>query len=452
MQKVLWTKGALLTPQHLQLQDRFLEDQLRFQLDSLVFAPWGFNRLQLDPEALASGNIAVTDAAGLFPDGLPFEVPGAEAAPAERPIEGHWRKDANTLEVYFAIPELRRGEGVGGHNVSLRQSDRHTRFIAEYIERRDENDGRNEKSLQVARKNLRFLFEGEALEGHSVLPVARIQRSSTGGFEFDPTFIPPVLDLAASDNLLGVARRLVEVLSARSASLSALRRQRSRGRADFGVAEVHGFWLLYTVNTWLPEIRHIYETRRGHPAELFASMLSLAGALTTFAPQIDPRELPGYEHNDLGRRFAQLETVLMDLLEEIPSNAVTIPLGVARPSVHEAAVEQDRYFGSKHWYLAVGADLKPDELARRVTQFLKVSSADRVDRLIRSALPGVRLSHVPSPPSALPIRLDLQYFALDLAGADWDAIRTARTLAVYVPSEIPAPRLELILLLPPNDD
>ena len=53
LQPVLWTKGVLLTPQHLQMQDRFLEDLFEFQLSALTFAPWGFHRLIIDREASA---------------------------------------------------------------------------------------------------------------------------------------------------------------------------------------------------------------------------------------------------------------------------------------------------------------------------------------------------------------------------------------------------------------
>jgi len=47
LQPVIWTKGTFLSPQHLQLQDRFLENLLQFQLDSLTFRPWGFRSLQI---------------------------------------------------------------------------------------------------------------------------------------------------------------------------------------------------------------------------------------------------------------------------------------------------------------------------------------------------------------------------------------------------------------------
>src|SRR5690606_25430284 len=93
LQKVIWTKGVLLTPQHLQTQDRFLEDLLAFRLGAHAFCPWGFTRLEIDREALAGGSLALSAAAGLFPDGVPFDIPGADAAPAPKALEPHWDPD-----------------------------------------------------------------------------------------------------------------------------------------------------------------------------------------------------------------------------------------------------------------------------------------------------------------------------------------------------------------------
>jgi hypothetical protein len=87
MQKVLWTRGVLLTPQHLQLQDRFLEDTLAFRLSSLALYPWGFSRIEVDREALAGGVFVLSAASGLFPDGLAFDFPVADTTPPPKPLE-----------------------------------------------------------------------------------------------------------------------------------------------------------------------------------------------------------------------------------------------------------------------------------------------------------------------------------------------------------------------------
>ena len=75
LQPVIWMKGTALSPQHLQSQDRFIEDSLRFRLESLSANPWGFLTLQIDQEALAGGIFTLSAASGVFPDGLLFDFP-----------------------------------------------------------------------------------------------------------------------------------------------------------------------------------------------------------------------------------------------------------------------------------------------------------------------------------------------------------------------------------------
>jgi type VI secretion system protein ImpJ len=128
---------------------------------------------------------------------------------------------------------------------------------------------------------------------------------------------------------------------------------------------------------------------------------------------------------------------------------VTLPLRITeRGEVYAAAIDNDRYFAAPQIFLAINSDIKRDELLRKVPNLVKVSSANRMEQLIRQALPGVGLQHVPNPPSALPIKLDFQYYAVDRAGPDWDAVRTNRNIAAYVPSDFPNPQLELVIILP----
>src|SRR5688572_32859129 len=72
LQPVIWSKGTFLTPQHFQAQERFLESQLHFKLDALNFRPWGFSRLSIDQQALATGDFSIVAAAGVFPMACPL--------------------------------------------------------------------------------------------------------------------------------------------------------------------------------------------------------------------------------------------------------------------------------------------------------------------------------------------------------------------------------------------
>jgi len=96
----------------------------------------------------------------------------------------------------------------------------------------------------------------------------------------------------------------------------------------------------------------------------------------------------------------------------------------------------------------VSADAEEAAIIRKVPQLVKVCSATHIERLINQALPGVRLTHVPNPPSEIPVKLRYQYFALNQSGSAWDSIRQSRNFAAYVPSDLPNPNMELLILMP----
>lgn len=445
MQPVLWTKGVLLSPQHFQTQDRFLEDLLDFQLSALAFCPWGFRRLEVDREALASGSFGLTAAAGILPDGLLFDMPESESPPAPKPLENAFAPDQEWLDVYLGIPEYR----YGGHNVSGVNRERDARYRAEELLRRDETTGQAERPIQVARRNFRILFEGESLEGTSALRIARVTKTATGDYHLDPRFVPPLVDISASDYIMSIARRLVEILSAKSTGLAAGRRQKNLSLAEFGVADVASFWLLYTINSFFPELRHLYETRQGHPAELYNAMLGLAGALTTFSGTIHPRDLPAYEHDNLSGCFTKLDATVRELLETVvPATTVSLPMKLVQPSIYAAALDQEKYLAAPQIYLAMSVEGRGVDVPGRAPHLLKLAAAGQLDTLIRQALPGVPLTYVPNPPSAVSVKMNHFYFLLQKSGTEWDNIARSRNIAAYVPAEFPIPQLELVIILP----
>ncbi|HXN49323.1 MAG TPA: type VI secretion system baseplate subunit TssK [Bryobacteraceae bacterium] len=445
LQPVIWAKGTFLTPQHLQIQDRFIEDTLGFTLGSLNYRPWGFGRLSVNQEALAGGVLSINAATGLFPEGMPFDIPDADPAPPPKPLDQHFEPDQNSLDVYLSIPHYRER----GLNVSVSRQGADTRFLAEVAVVRDENTGVSEKPIQVARKNFRLMVEGESRQGVSSLRVARVIRTAAGSYQLDPHFVPPLLDISASDYLVAISRRLVEILSAKSSLLAGLRRQKNQSLADFTASDIANFWLLYTVNTHFPLFRHIFETAKGHPERLYASMLSLAGALTTFSLKVHPRDLPAYDHEELEACFTSLDEKLRFLLETVvPSNFVSLPLKLVQPSIYATALSDDKYLKNTRMYLAIQAEMNEAELINKTPSLIKVCSATHIEHLVRQALPGLTLTHVARPPSSIPVKLNCQYFSLNQAGGPWEAVLRARNLAAYVPGDFPNPQLELVILLP----
>jgi type VI secretion system protein ImpJ len=445
LEPVIWAKGTFLNPQHLQTQDRFLENSLRFHLEALHFRAWGFQSFQIDQALLAGGTFGVSQASGIMADGLLFDIPKSDPAPPARPLAPHFDADQTTLDIFLAIPHYREG----GFNVASQRRDADTRYRAEVEMVRDENTGQAEKPVLIARKNFRLLVEGESREGFSTLRIATVEKGPSNLFRLRPQFVPPLVEFRASDYLTSIARRLLEILSSRSAILSGLRRQKNQTLADFTAADIPSFWLLYTINTALPVFRHLFEARGGHPEELFGAMLSLAGALTTFSVKVHPRDFPAYDHEDLGACFTSLDAKLRLLLETVvPSNFVSLPLKLVQPSIYATSIDRDDYLTNTRMYLAIKAETGQADVIAKTPHLIKVASVDQVEYLVQQALPGVLLTHVPTPPNAIPVKLGYQYFSLTPQGIPWESIGKSRNLAAFAPEDFPNPQMELLILLP----
>ena len=72
---------------------------------------------------------------------------------------------------------------------------------------------------------------------------------------------------------------------------------------------------------------HMVIARDMHPEQLYLELARLAGALCTFTQDAHPREVPAYDHDDLGPCFHKLDEMIRYLLETVvPSNFVSLPL------------------------------------------------------------------------------------------------------------------------------
>lgn len=445
LQPVLWSKGTFLTPQHLQLQDKFLEDSLNFRVQSLNFCAWGFNEVVLDQELLADGQLAISRASGIFPDGLPFDIPGPDQTPPSKALTDLFDPDVQDLDIYLTVPDYKDK----GLNVAGLGRGGGSRYLAEIVSVRDENTGTNEKPIQIARKNLRLLAANETREGSSALRVANVQKTAAGAFRLNPRFVPPLLEVRANDYLRGLVNGILEILSAKSTQVSGSRRQKNQSLADFTAADIANFWLLYTVNSNIPVLNHLLLGQRCHPEELFSVLTTLGASLTTFSSTIRPRDLPMYDHSEVGKVFAELDEKLRILLETVvPTNVVSLPLKLVKGTIYATAIDQDKYLSNTRMYLAIAADTSEETIIRRVPQLVKLCSATNIDQLVSNALPGIALTHVQSPPSALPVKMKYQYFTLNQSGAAWETVARARNFAAHVPGEIPKPQMELVILLP----
>lgn len=446
LSRIVWSEGMYLGPHHFQAQSRYFEDTIHFAAESLWFCPWGFLGVELNHEALRNGTLLLTHARGVFPDGLSFDMPAADALPEPLGVDDRFSPTAHSAMVYLAVPQLRTVAG----NTALDAASVNgsTRYIAEEKLIFDEITGLDEKPVRFGRKNIRFVVEGEQTAGLQLLPIARVLRDGMGHYIYDEKFIPPSMRISASSRLMSLAGRLIEILQAKNEAFTGRVIGFDKLATGASAQQVASFWFLHAVNSALASLRHQYLTAQGHPEELYAEFLKLGGALCTFGLESTPSTLPLYNHMDLEGCFGALDDQIRRHLEMVvPTNCVSIALEQHHNYFWEGDLPDTRYFGNVRWYLSIASNVGEVDLILLTPQLAKICSARFVPDLVKRALPGMRLTHVPIPPASLSPRIQNQYFLVDRGGRCWDHLVQTRRVGIYVPGEIPSPKLELLILL-----
>ena len=429
-----------LGPEHFQAQNRYFEDSIQFAVSSLWYQPYGLLGCGLDEEALRNGTLALVHARGILPDGMPFLMPECDALPAPRPVASLFPPTRDRLTASLAVPE-RKPQGV---NTAMSGPADHARFQAEMRMLRDETTGGDERPVRIGRKNIGLLLDFEPADGLVTLPVARMMRDGAGHLIFDPDFIPPCLEISGSERLMLLLRRLVEILEEKSSSIGGA----PGSHGEYSPRDIANFWLRHAVNSALAPLRHLWISKRGHPEQLYVELSRLAGALCTFALDSHPRTLPLYDHQNLSECFEALDRHIRTHLEVmVPTNCVAIPLETVSDYFYEGDISDTRCLGRARWFLGIRSRIGEAEVINRTTQLVKVCSAKFVGELVKRAIAGLTLTHVPMPPSALSAKLEMQYFSVNRAGPFWDHIVQTRRVGIYVPGDLPEPEVELLVVL-----
>ncbi len=443
LQKVMWSEGMFLTPHHFQQADRYHTTTLHNRIRSIQPVGYGVCELKVNEDALTNGEFLLQKCWAVMPDGLSIDIPDLDSVPETRPVEPFFDSKKEHLGVYLATPVTRTGQA--GCSVDGNINGRPTRYRRQFVNVNDDNSGTNEREITTARKDLRILFEDEPLDDYITLKIAELERTATGNFSLREEFIPPTLFIGSNPYLMIILRRLVEVLSTRSSDLSKKRRQRAQGLVEFTMSEAANFWLLHTANAYIPSLMHYYNSESVHPEQLYLELGRLCGELYTFAGEGHPKDLPRYIHTNLSETFSIIEEKLRMLLETVvPTRVQPIPLKQIRECLYSAQIPDETLLESGTFYMAVMAEVPEEKVAQEIPIKMKMTSVDRIDRLIAQALRGIPVRHLPTPPAEIPVQPGRSYFQIEKQGEHWDAVKAGRALSVFIPPEFTGLKAELM--------
>jgi type VI secretion system protein ImpJ len=434
--RVVWSEGLFLRPQHFQQQVRYFERYVEGRARELRAHSWGFAELELESDLLAIGKVGLRRAAGVFPDGTPFCMPDDDPLPP--PLE--LTPQARDERVFLAIALRKEGarESDGRETV-----DGLVRFKSREFETRDiTSDSSTAATLEVAGLRSRLLLASEPREDFACIPLTQVRECRADkAVVLDDGFIPTVLNAHRSARLATFMTELQGLLHQRGEALAARAVASGRG----GAAEIADFLLLQAVNRYEPLIDHYLVDHFVHPEAFYRLCVEIAGELATLtASTRRPVKLPGYHHEELRTSYdpliAALRAALSVVLEQ---NAVPIPLEKKRFNISVGVVNDKSLFETAAFVLAARADVQGEVLRKGFPAQTTIATVESIATLVNDHLPGVPLQPLAVVPRQIPFHAGFVYFELERNDARFRELKSGGGLAIHVPESFPGLSMQL---------
>lgn len=437
-----WGRGVMIAPQHFQQQAAYAAWSAECIAQMALTHPWGVLEATFETDMLKLNRLQARRLHVRFADGALIDTHNADALPPVLSLE-----DATApAVVLLALPLLRAN---GGNCLKPEETaERPVRYRQRWRDVRDQFSD-DDRQIAVLQPELTLRFAHQDNSDYLTCPVARLLRDSQGGWMLDETFLPPLLALSGSRWLMTQLEQLLTQLRARLSRLMAMRRESNERMADFAVADVSLFWLLNALNSAEPVLSQFQRFPQSAPERLYPELARLAGSLLTFSLEHQVGAIPAWQHEDLNAVFPPLFHLLSDLLEaSLPSRVIAVELAHDK-RLHQwlARLQDPRLRDGADYYLSVRSTLPAAQLLEQFPRQCKAGSPDYVTSLVNASRQGIPLHPLRHVPAAIPLRLENQYFALDLTHpAARDMLESGQCM-FYVPGTLGEPELELFAVL-----
>jgi type VI secretion system protein ImpJ len=434
--KVLWSEGLFLRPQHFQQQSRFIERFLETRCGALRGHTWGCIELEFERDLLAIGKFGLRRAMGVFPDGTPFRLPDDEPLPLPLDIASSVRDQT----VYLALPVRQPSSPEVDRGSAQETVVRHA--IREFEIRDTTSDAGGSALLEVAPLRTRLMLASESMEGYARIPLAKIiEKRADQRVVLEEGFIPTVLDSRAAPVLATFMVELQGLLHQRGEALAGRVSATSRG----GAAEIADILMLQAINRYEPLATHLMTGGLVHPEDFYQFCICMAGELATYTSTSKrPGTLPTYEHERLRESFEPVMKALRTVfITEQERLVLDIPIEPKKYGFSLAVVADRSLYKTAIFILAVRADLPTEEVRRRFPAQLKIAPGEIIRNHVSHGYPGIGIVPLPVAPRQIPIHAGFVYFELEQTGELWAQLASSGGIGMHVAGEFPGLKMEL---------
>lgn len=367
--KVLWVEGILLSQQHFQAHDDFWQQQYQ----QLVFERepyfWGVSILRVDEDLLREGVFRITKLTALLPQGVWIDY---QCQDASQFLE--CRLTETIQDIYICHPKGHTVHNISGYPMDLNSE---SAYFAEYRELSDQYDSNRKKEVLVAKQNIVLHVNDELMDSHHVIRIAKI-RKDDDGFCLDTSYIPPLLNLDASEFL---KKQINQFLS----------RIKPFTQATFDrLKSFQNLYLQCALNRFNQLVLQLFISKKHRPYSLYLLFINLIAELEIIIGEAIDKALI-YQHDDLFYTFSRLMDAIIALFDKLSVKNILF-IGFCRETNHhvsdyiDVANLQDCEIilsvNKPYWQATF------DDISKRI----KIGTPKTIDAIIASSLAGIDYS------------------------------------------------------------
>lgn len=433
--KVVWSEGMFLNPQHFQQQERYIERLIDSKCSAFGAYGWGVHEIEIDQQLLSLGKVSIIKARGVFPDGTPFSIPDADSPPPVFEVP----ENTHNVALHLCVPVKRPGAVDVISDANQQGMARYT-SLEQQIRDVSSESGDN-INIDVGQLRLRLMLETEDLSGYATIGVIRIAESRDDkNVLLDDAYIASCLDCKSSGKLVGYLSELIGLLHHRGEAIAGRLADTNRG----GTAEIADYLMLQLINRLEPLATHLANKKGLHPVELFKESVQMVGELSTFvASSKRTPAFPVYKHDDLEATFTPVINELRSCLSMVyEQTAISLSLVEKKYGIKVADIADRSLIGTALFVLAVRADMPDESLRSHLPAQIKIGPVERIRQLVNAAMPGITITALPVAPRQIPYHSGYTYFQLDPQSNFWNELRHSGGFALHVGGEFPGLELE----------
>lgn len=406
MQKIVWSEGMSLTPQHLQQLDQQIHNQLWYFQQQQSCFPYGLVDLEWDKEAQKNGVLKINKLDLTFQNGTLYSL----AAQIKNPlIVASEQLTRGTYTLYAALPANEHVSNMPGYT-SLPMSRYHSqaKWVADQI------DPQKQIEMLFASPNLELHTDNEMSTAYLNLPIAQIKCDALGKLSLCD-YIPPCLNLKPAQNLI---RKLADLRLILNAKIQ---------QFEYSQAEVKNNTSLLLVKQIAGQLDSFITYKMFHPFTVFDTLSIFINTVGKSPTKTR------YQHEQCDQSFVMLFATIDQWLETFqPDEQNQIELAEIKPGYWQTPLLPDDEIQHGNTYFIFTPTKNNVTWQKNIANHIKVGTPKTIDHIVNAGLSGLELIKKTDFRFAPNLSTEACVFQISKNSPLWDAVLNEKQFCLFI--------------------